>query len=114
MKVVQNPYMSSSFGAAASTVSFPIIPIALLKNDRISLISIEHILGVYQSNQIQHQFHALELFTKNSSAPPNDTALNQGIRCVFLPDGLPKYPSIVSVFGQGRKCHLRLCISVKV
>lgn len=48
MKVVQKPYMSSSFGGAASTVSFPIIPIALVKNDRISLISIEVIFGVYK------------------------------------------------------------------
>jgi hypothetical protein len=54
MKVVQKPYMSSSLGGAASTVSFPIIPIALLKNDRISLISIEHKFGVYKSNHIQH------------------------------------------------------------
>ena len=47
IKVAQKSYMSSSLGGAVSTVSFPIIPIALLKNDRISLISMEHKFGVY-------------------------------------------------------------------
>jgi len=80
--------MSFSLGGAASTVSFPIIPIALLKNDRISLISIEHKFGVYKSIHIQHYFRALGAFTRNWSAPPNDTALDQGIRCVLLPGEL--------------------------
>jgi hypothetical protein len=80
--------MSSSLGGAASTVSFPIIPIALLKNDRISLISIEHKFGIYRKKCIQRQFHAIEGFIRNWSIPLHDVALEQGIRCEFLPDEL--------------------------